>query len=128
MEKEVFYNSDLHFEHKQWLRELYFWEDELKSFKNRLSELVTRWTDKNVLAQLEHYQNQFIIHAEVIDRMQDDINVHETDIAKHSKKGKDMLDVILVKKHVEFRNRMETQRHIYSDLKKEFFRFLSKYM
>ncbi|MCK5402207.1 MAG: hypothetical protein KAJ28_11290 [Flavobacteriaceae bacterium] len=128
MEKEVFYNSDLHFEHKQWLRELSFWEDELKSFKNRLSDLVTRWTDKNMLAQLEQYQNQFIIHAEVIDRMQDDINVHETNIAKHSKKGKDMLDVILVKKHIEFRDRLETQRQIYSELKKGFFRFLSKYM
>ena len=61
--KEVVYNSDLHFEHKQWNSELAFWEDELKTFKNRLSELVTRWTDNEELAQLEHYQNEFILHA-----------------------------------------------------------------
>jgi hypothetical protein len=52
--KDVIYNSTLHFERGQWQSELAFWNDELKLFKNRLSELVTRWTDKEVLAQLEH--------------------------------------------------------------------------
>ena len=128
IKNEVIFNSDLYFEHKQWRRELFFWEDELRSFKNRLAELVIRSTDKNMLAQLEHYQNQFIRQQEVIDIMQHDINIHETSIARNSKKGKDMLDTILVKKHIEFRNRMEIQRHIFGDLKKEFFKFLSEYM
>jgi hypothetical protein len=35
--EEVIFNEDLHFEHQQWRSELAFWEDELKSFKNRLS-------------------------------------------------------------------------------------------
>lgn len=61
METVVIFNSDLHFEHKQWRRELFFWEDELKSFQNRLKELLKRWSDRKMLAQLEHYQNQFII-------------------------------------------------------------------
>jgi len=126
--KEIIYNEDLHFEHQQWRSELAFWEDELKSFKNRLGELVTRWTDKEVLAQLEHYQNEFILHDRVIDDMQEAIEQHEIRIAAQTKTGQDALDTILVKKHVEFRNRMEAQRQIYADLKKDFFRFLSKYM
>ena len=128
MEKEVIYNTDLHFEHKQWRRELFFWEDELKSFKNRLSKLMTGWTDKEVLAQLEQYQNEFILHGGVIDDLLETIEVHEARMAGHSMKGEDVLDTDLVKKHLEFRNKMETQRQIYADLKKEFFRFLSKYM
>jgi len=128
MENEIIFNSDLYFEHKQWRRELFFWEDELKSYKNRLCELVARWTNKDMLAQLEHFQNQFIIQEEVIDVFQDDINIHETDIANYSKKGIDSLNQSLVKKHIEFRNRMEVQRHIYSDLKKEFYKFLTQYM
>lgn len=128
MEKEVFYNSDLHFEHKQWKRELFFWRDELKSFQKRLTELVTRWTDKEVLAQLDHYQNQFLIQEKRINELQENIDVHENNIAAHSEKGEDVLETTLVKNHIEFRNNMDTQRHIYSDLKKEFFRFLSKYM
>jgi hypothetical protein len=128
MKKEIIYNSDLHFEHKQWRSELSFWEDELKTFNNRLEELVKRWTDKNVLAQLEHFQNQFIRHGEVIDTLQHDINVHETNMAAHDEKGEDVINRVLAKNHLEFRDRMETQRKIYSDLKKEFYRFLSNYM
>ena len=128
MEKQIIHNSDLHFEHKLWQRELTFWEDELKSFNNRLSELVTQWTDKKVLVQLEHYQNQFILHGTVIDKLQDDIAMHEVNMSAHYKKGEDVLNYSFVKKHIEFRNKIETQRDIYADLKKNFFRFLCKYM
>ncbi|GGK44613.1 hypothetical protein GCM10007963_11020 [Lutibacter litoralis] len=128
MKNELIFNSDLHFEHNQWRRELFFWEDELKSFQNRLEELVKRWTKKEMLVQLEHYQNQFILQDDVINTLQDDIHIHEISIAAASKNGKDLLDTTLVKKHIEFRNRMEVQRHIYRDLKKEFFKFLTKYM
>jgi len=128
MKTQIIFNSDLHFEHNQWRSELAFWEDELKSFENRLEELVVRWTDKDMLAQLEHYQNAFIRQSEVIDILQHDIHVHEANMCALDDKGEDALDRVLVKNHVEFRNRMETQRHIYAELKQEFFRFLSKYM
>ncbi len=128
METPVIFNSDLHFEHKLWRAELLFWEDELKSFNNRLSELVSRWSDKEVLAQLEHFQNQFILHGEHIATFQNEINHHETDIAEHSKKAEEVLDQLLVKNHIETRNRIEIERNLYNSLKKEFFRFLSKYM
>lgn len=128
MKTEIIHNSDLHFEHNQWSSELAFWKDELKSFKNRLEELVTRWTDKDVLAQLEHYQNSFVVHGEVIDTLKHEINVHETDMSDHDSRGEDSLNADHVKNHLAFRDRMETQRQIYADLKKEFFRFLSKTM
>jgi hypothetical protein len=128
MEKQVIYNSDLHFEHKLWQSELAFWEDELKLFNNWLIELVIRWTDKKVLIQLEHYQNQFILHGTIIDEFQNEINMHEVNMNDHDIKGEVVLNYSFVKKHIEFRNKMETQRHIYADLKKEFFSFLTKYM
>ncbi|QYA26966.1 hypothetical protein G3I01_16175 [Gramella sp. MT6] len=128
MKSEVIYSDDLHFEHRHWQGELAFWQDELKSFKNRLEELSNRWTDENVLAQLEHFQNQFIRHGEVIDTLEHEINVHETDLANHSKKDEEVMDRELTKGHFEFRQRMEMQRKIYAELKEEFFRFLSKYM
>lgn len=128
MKKTVINNSDLHFEHKQWDSELAFWNDELKSFKNRLSELVTRWTDKDVLAQLEHYQNEFILHGNVIANLQETIEKHEMNISHHSDEGHESMDISMVNTHTDLREKMETQRQIYADLKKEFFQFLSKYM
>lgn len=128
MKTEVLYNENMHFEHQLWKGELNFWKDELKSFNNRLSELAMRWTNKEVLAQLEHYQNEFVLHSGVIEDLQETIEKHETRIAGQSIEGEDAIDTQLAKKHIEFRNRIETQRHIYAELKKEFFRFLEKYM
>jgi len=128
METEVFYNSSMHFEHQQWKGELDFWKDELKFFDNRLSELVTHWTNKVELVQLEHYQNEFILHRGVIDDLLETIEKHEIRISGQSKTNTTALDTQLVKKHIELRNSIETQRHLYSELKKGFFRFLEKYM
>jgi|SRR5690554_929278 hypothetical protein len=128
MEKQVLYNDNMHFEHQLWKRELDFWKDELKSFNNRLSEIASKWTNKEVLAQLEHYQNEFILQGGVIEELEESIEKHETRIAGQSKIGQDALDTKMAKKHIKFRNQIESQKEIYSDLKKKFFRFLEKYM
>ena len=128
MKTEVLYNSNMHFEHRLWKGELEFWKDELRSFNNRLSELVTRWTNKDVLAQLEHYQNEFVLHGSVIEELEETIEQHEERIAGQSITDQNAIDLQLAKKHIEFRNSIETQRQIYSELKKDFFRFLEKYM
>ena len=122
--KTTINNSDLHFEHKQWESELAFWNDELKTFNDRLGELAARWTDKDVLKKLEHYQNEFILHGNVIEDLQEAIEKHELNIANHESS----LDIKMTKTHLDVRNEMEAERQIYIDLKKEFFKFLSKYM
>lgn len=128
METQVLFNSDLHFEHVQWNRELSFWEDEIKSFNNRLEELITRWSNKKIFIKLEHYQNEFILHNKRINELQEAIEVHEIRMAGLSKTDTNVLDTQLVKKHIDIRDKMETQRQIYADLKKEFFGFLSEYI
>lgn len=128
METQVVYNSDLHFEHERWRSELFFWKDEMRSFRNRLEELVTRWTDQKVLAELEHFQNEFILHEGRIDEFLEGIETHEHSIAGKSKSGEISMDRIMMKKHLEFREEMETQREMFHNLKKKFFNFLTKYM
>lgn len=128
METQVIYNSDLHFEHERWKSELLFWRDEMKSFTKRLEELVNRWSDKEVLAQLEHFQNEFILHGGRIDEFLEGIENHEHQIAGTSMSGEDSMDRVLFRKHLEFRDEMETEREMFHTLKKEFFAFLTKYM
>lgn len=128
MEKEVLYNDNMHFEHDLWKSEIAYWRDELKSFNNRLSELVTRWTDKETLAKIGRYQNEFIVHGGAMEDLIETIQQHEIHIAEQSKMGTDMLDSSLAKEHLEFRNRFENQRQIYTELKKKFFRFLQKHI
>lgn len=128
MKTEVIFNFDLHFEHNLWKLELSFWKSELNFFKKRLTELVNKWTNKNMLAELEQYQNKFIIQESNINKLQLDISNHEIRISESIKTGKDVLDLALFKKHLICRNQIETQRHVYSELKKHFFLFMSKYM
>lgn len=128
MKTEVIFNSDLHFEHMHWKRELLFWKDEIKSFQNRLDELGDKWTDKSVLKELSAFQNSFINHRNNIDHCMEEIDAHELNIAKHYEIEKNVIDIPDLQKHNEYRERIETERSIFNELKKEFFQFLSKYM
>lgn len=120
-------NSNLHFEHKQWQSELAFWEDELKLFKNKLSELITRGTAKDVMIKLEHFQNEFIMHGGIIEDLKEAIEEHEIRIAGQSLTNLEVLDTEKTRKHFKYREKMEIQRQIYIDLKKDFFNFLTTY-
>jgi len=128
MEQELIYNADLHFEHENWERELDFWGDELKSFHLRLEELVNRWTDHKVLAEIEKFQNQFMIQEKEFDSIKDQIAMHEKNMAAHYEKNEDVLNEMFVSQHLALREVMETERSLYDNLKKDFFRFMTKYM
>ena len=118
MKEELIFNTDLHFEHETWRRELDFWQDELESFQNRLNELVMQYTDKDIYANVEKFQNQLCIHEEVMNSIGNQIQMHESNMADHYKKNEDSMNREMVKKHLEIRRRMEIQRDIISDMKK----------
>ena len=118
--------EELHFEHTIWLKELEFFEGELKFFENRLSDLVMRYRAVEVLAQLEQFQNQFIRQKEVLDKLLRDIRVHEQSISLKLKNS-DGLNPPLLNDHSEMRERMSDFRKIYAELKEKFFRFLTKW-
>ena len=128
MKEELIFNTDLHFEHETWNRELDFWQDELESFQNRLNEMVMRFTDKYVYANVEKFQNQLSIHEGVMNSIRNQIQMHESNIADHYRKNEDSMNREMVKKHLEIRNRMENQRDIISEMKKNLFSFLTEYM
>ena len=118
----------LHFEHEKWKSELNFYQDELMSYRNRLEEVSARYTDQEVLRELEQFQNQFILQNEVIDILIHDINEHENILVNNVKENPVASDHRLFGDHGGLRDRMETFLKIYSELKPEFMRYLTKYM
>lgn len=128
MKEELIFNTDLHFEHETWRSELDFWQDELESFQNRLNELVMNYTDKDIYANVEKFQNQLSIHEEVMNSIGNQIQMHESNMADHYKKNEDSMNRDMVKKHLEIRRRMEIQRDIISEMKKNLFSFLTRYL
>ena len=54
--------------------------------------------------------------------------MHEKNMAAHYEKNEDVLNEMFVSQHLALREVMETERSLYDNLKKDFFRFMTKYM
>ena len=57
--KDTIYNQ--HAENAEWTSKLNFYKDEVAIMRSRLEEITSKNNDKDVLAKVEHFQNQFII-------------------------------------------------------------------
>lgn len=120
------YLHELHAEHNEFLSIIAFAKDEIKTFKNRLDEVVTANNKAEVMAQVEHFENQFIRHNEVIDELKHEIHECEVKIAKLAESNNVATDHRKADDHVELRDQIETFNKIYAELKDDFKRFLEK--
>ncbi len=126
MEPTQKYLHELHAEHNQFISELAFAKDEIKTFLHRLEEIVTANNKLEVMQQVEHFQNQFIRHNEVIDELKSEINHAEKKIASIAEANNVATDHRKTDDHTELREQMVTFNKIYSELKTEFNNFLIK--
>ena len=120
--------DDLHFEHQRWEKELKFFLEELPFFQARLEEVAKRYTDKDVLKELDHFQNQLYIERNAMDGLLHDINLHEQEIARYAKEHPVAVDHVLFVDHGPLRDRIDTDRKLMHELKMAFNRYLSKWM
>lgn len=118
----------LHEEHKQWLNNLTFYNDELKIMQNRIAEIAAKNSATEVLAQVEHFQNQLIVQKEQIDILNHDIKLHEQTIENEINKNETAVDHRKMPSHTEEAEKIQTFDTIFNNLRKELNQFLSKYM
>jgi hypothetical protein len=116
----------LHNEHVEWNKRIAFYRDEISSFENRLSDIVKSNTKTEVLAPLEHFQNQFIRQKQVMDNLEHDINAYETIITNIAKENNVATDRKRTEDHTELRERMSQFDKLFGELKDEFTKYLSE--
>lgn len=121
-------NKNLSKEHSEWKDALAFYKDELAILKNRLTEVASKNTSLEISKEVEHFQNQFLIHHEGIDILHHDINEHlktisheMQDHAGHISHGQ--LDV-----HQVLSDRFENEEKLFKEVKERFMGFLSRVM
>ncbi|MCB9194167.1 MAG: hypothetical protein H6597_06505 [Flavobacteriales bacterium] len=102
--------------------------DEIGIFENRLEDIVKRNTHTEVMANVEHFQNQYIRQREVIDELRHDIKQHENILEKESIERPTAIDHRVFEDHTQLRDRMETFERLYHELKDEFQQWLVKWM
>jgi len=117
--------ENLHLEHRLWQSELSFFADQLKIFEHHLERLVDKKNDREVLAKLEQFQNQFIRQKEVLDQLQHDIKVHDQEMGRMLQNDKEPNEADLVR-HNKVDDQMETFRKIYTELRNDFSQFMSE--
>lgn len=127
VEERVFL-KDLHFDHEVWANELEFYKNEITIFNRRLEEIVQKYTKKEVLMDLEKFQNQYIRQKEVIDELAHKIRIHEQALARYAKEHPIAIEHQYFRDHTSLRDEYEIFVKIYQELKTDFMRFLAKWM
>lgn len=122
------YIGDLHFDHMEWLNALKFYKEEIGILEHRLEDIVRRNSGQEIMAELEHFQNQFIREREVIDELRHDIKQHENMLEKEAKDHPVAIDHRYFTNHTDLQDRMATYEKLYRELKADYHRWLAKRM
>ena len=120
--------SELHNDHKLWLNTLAFCKEEITILEHRMEEIAKQNTAGEVMAELEHFQNQYIRQREVIDELRHDLKQHENALEKEVRDHPIAVDHRLFADHAGRREEMATFEKIYRELKEEYMRWLAKRM
>jgi len=93
--------DELHADHLLWTNNMKFYLDELTIFEKRLGELVTRNTKLEVVSQIEHFQNQFILQKEVDKELIIKYKSHDKFLANQAKSNPVAIDHVLFANHTK---------------------------
>jgi hypothetical protein len=117
--------DDLHFEHKLWTSQLNLYKEQLMIFQTRLDEVARQNNSKEVMIQVEQFQNKFVIQQNHIDKLLQEFRRDEQHLAKLAQANIEAFDHRLFQDHEKEREQIETFVAIYTELKNEFYEFLS---
>lgn len=115
-------------DHAEWLKALDFYKTEIGILEKKLREIVKKNTGHEAMALAEHFQNQFIIQRENIDKLKHDIHEHEGKVVKDIQAHAGKIEVGLAGEHDAESNQFKQLEEVINDLRHEFNLFLSKWM
>jgi hypothetical protein len=120
--------SHIHVMCKDWTRELQFYQSEIPFFKKRLEEIASDYTSKDVLAQVDHFENKFYIMNNHFDELLHDVKIKEDSLMNEAAERPKYVNVKMIEMDGKIEDLMEFTARDFSDTKKEFYQFLSKYL
>lgn len=117
-----------HEENTKWMNSLMFYSDEIKIMQGRLEEVASKNTSKDVMAQVEHFQNKLIINREAIDILKHEINLSNDIIHNEVRKNETAIDHRKIPDHTLIRENMGSFENSFSSLRSEFKEFAAKWL
>ncbi len=120
--------TEQHLEHREWLNRLDFYRDEIKIMQNRISEIASKNTAQEVMAMVEHFQNQLIIQTSNLDQLFHDIRKHESELAAEIAKNPTASDHRRSEVHPEHQEGVAIFEKLFNELRSEQILWLAKVM
>lgn len=115
--------------HTEWLSSLGFYRDELDIMKNRLTEVGAKNTAKEVMPQLEHFENQIKLQLEHIDTLEHDIKINIAAVTTQAQENHaGFIDANLLDAYKKQEEAFAVMEKIIADLRHEFNRFAATWM
>ncbi|WP_295711476.1 hypothetical protein [Mucilaginibacter sp.] len=110
------------------LRGTAFYKQELGILQERLQEIAADNTTREVQEEVEHFQNQFLIHGNYLDELKHDIHVNDQDIEAELLLTGTMVSEAVANEHSLIHERYLNEEKIFNDLRHEFNSMAAKWM
>ena len=117
-----------HEENTTWTNSLQFYKDEIVILRERLSEIAAKNTNKEILAEVEHFQNQFIVQRNNIDELGHSIKMNEKGLVKEVNANPVAVDRRKVDSHENESDFISYFEKNFAELRTDYNKFLSKWM
>ena len=106
-----------HSENVTFMQKLFFYKDEIAVMKTRIAEVASKNSSKDVLAQIEHFQNQLIVQANNIDMIKHDVAQNEKRLEANINKNETASDHRKVDDHFFEREQVEGFEKHFNELR-----------
>lgn len=120
--------SLLNYEHFDWLKTIDFYKDDLSVLQKRLAEVSFKNTGKEVMADVEHFQNQIIVQRNNLEELSHGIYEHIHHVVEDSRVHAGRVAQPLVEEHSQKKDEFQSLMHVIKGLRHEFNHFIAKWL
>jgi hypothetical protein len=110
------------------LRGIIFYKQELAILQERLQEIASDNTAKDVQQQVEHFQNQFLIHGNYLGELKHDIHANDQAVEAELLVTNTQVTEGIAVEHSHIHERYVNEERVFNDLRHEFNRFAAEWM
>lgn len=115
--------------HSDWLRSLSFYKEEIKTLKNRLTEIAAKNSNVEVMKNVDHYENQFEIQLSNIRKIKHNIESNIHNIAAEAMTARaGYIDDGYLEQHNELEDQFAAEESTIKELRHEFNQFASHWL
>lgn len=118
----------LHHQTMDCLRETEFYKQELSILQTRLEEVAAKNTLQEIMVQIEHFQNKFILTKEQLDILTHDLKKEENNIERKAAELPEHIHQKIMETDTKLKERIKNFTTGFAELRYELNTFLSKAM